>query len=57
MGDLAAIFHRRPGGVMTGDAIVALFRHVKGVEIGIVIDGVTVGVFHIHRCAGTVAHQ
>ncbi|MNB87892.1 hypothetical protein D3C75_348970 [compost metagenome] len=57
MGHLAAIGHRCPGGIVTGDAEVSFLRHIEGVQIRVVIDGVTAGVFHIHRRTGTIAHQ
>lgn len=57
MGDLVVIFYCCSGGVMMGDVIVVFFGYVKGVEIGIVIDGVIVGVFYIYWCVGIVVYQ
>lgn len=42
---------------MTGNAVIGFLRHVKGIQIRIVINGVAAGVFHIDRRAGTVANQ
>lgn len=35
---------------MARDAEVALFRHVKDIQLGIVINGVAAGILDIHRC-------
>ena len=42
---------------MTGDAVTGFLRHVKGIQIRIVINGVAAGVFHIDRRTGAVANQ
>ena len=57
MGHLAAVCHGCPGSIVTRDAEISLFRHVECVEIRVVVDGVTAGIFHIDRRTGTITYQ
>lgn len=42
---------------MPGNAEVSLFRDIKDVEIRVVINGVTAGIFHIYRRTRAIPNQ
>ncbi|MMZ70547.1 hypothetical protein D1872_336130 [compost metagenome] len=57
VGYLAAVRHGCPGCVVTSDAEVRLFRYIKCVQVGIVVDRISAGIFHVYRGAGAITHK